>query len=234
MQFQDKIILLTGAAQGIGKGIAEAFAKEGGIVYGIDLHAGCHMQGDIAEPAVLERFVASVIELHGHIDILINNAPPHMIGIAEGSWEDFLHAQKVGLVAPYYLSKLCLPYFRAGASIINLSSTRASMSQAQGESYSAAKGGLESLTHAMAISLAGKVRVNAIAPGWIDCTGGDFSAADHIQQPVGRIGRVEDISQLTLYLASEKASFITGQVFTVDGGMSKQMIYHGDAGWRLD
>ena len=133
----------------------------------------------------------------------------------------------------FYLSKLFAPHFAKGASIINISSSRDRMSQPQTESYAAAKGAIASLTHALAVSLAGKVRVNSISPGWIDNDYTVYEGADAIQQPVGRVGNPLDIASAVLYLCSEEAGFITGENLCIDGGMTKQMIYHGDCGWTL-
>ncbi|MBQ1900789.1 MAG: SDR family oxidoreductase, partial [Erysipelotrichaceae bacterium] len=144
------------------------------------------------------------------------------------------YALKVGVTAPFYLTKLFLPYFDEGAAIVNISSTRACMSQAQTESYTAAKGGISALTHALAVSLSGKVRVNSISPGWIDTAYTIYEGPDAYQQPSGRVGNPQDIADMVLYLCSDKASFIDGENINIDGGMSKLMIYHGDHGWSLD
>jgi len=108
------------------------------------------------------------------------------------------------------------------------------MSQPQTESYTAAKGGISALTHALAVSLAGRVRVNSISPGWIDTGCHAYEGADAVQQPVGRVGVPEDIAHAVLYLCSDMAGFITGENICIDGGMTRQMIYHGDHGWHLD
>ena len=127
-----------------------------------------------------------------------------------------------------------MPHFAEGAAIVNISSSRDRMSQSQTESYTAAKGDIAALTHALAVSLAGKVRANSISPGWIDTTGTDFDGPDAIQQPVGRVGNPMDIANMVLYLCSDKAGFITGENICIDGGMTRQMIYHGDNGWKLE
>jgi len=127
-----------------------------------------------------------------------------------------------------------MPHFAKDASIVNISSSRDRMSQPQTESYTAAKGGIAALTHALAISLAGKVRVNSISPGWIDTAYEIYEGADAIQQPVGRVGNPLDIANMVLFLCSEKAGFITGENICIDGGMTKQMIYHNDYGWKLN
>ena len=226
--------MVTGGASGIGKCIKECFEKEGAKVYVIDIKEGDHYVGDLSDKKVLEDFAQYVIKESGHIDVLVNNALPLMKGIDDCSYEEFEYALAVGVTAPFYLSKLSLPYFNAGASIINISSSRDRMSQAQTESYTAAKGGITALTHALAVSLAGKVRVNSISPGWIDTTGSDFEGADALQQPAGRVGKPEDIAQMVLYLCSDKAGFIDGENICIDGGMTKLMIYHGDHGWSYD
>ena len=127
-----------------------------------------------------------------------------------------------------------MPYFNKGGSIINISSSRDRMSQPQTESYTAAKGGISALTHALAISLSNKVRVNSISPGWIDTNYKEYDGADAFQQPSGRVGNPLDISNMVLFLCSDKAGFITGENICIDGGMTKQMIYHGDNGWTLN
>ena len=156
-----------------------------------------------------------------------------MCGIGEGSYEDFEYALKVGVTAPFYLSKLFAPYFAEGASIVNISSSRDRMSQPETESYTAAKGGISALTHALSVSLAGRVRVNSVSPGWIDNSYTVYEGSDALQQPVGRVGDPTDIANMVLYLCSDMAGFITGENICIDGGMTRQMIYHGDFGWSL-
>ena len=233
-QFNGKVAVVTGGAHGIGKAIAEAFRREGAAVHVIDIQPGDWFVGDVSDKTALERFAAYVIEQSGHVDYLINNALPLMKGINECSWEDFTHALAVGVTAPFYLTKLLMPHFAPGASIINISSSRDRMSQPQTESYTAAKGGIAALTHALAISLAGKVRVNSISPGWIDTTESEITGADALQQPTGRVGKPEDIVEMALFLCSDKAGFITGENICIDGGMTKLMIYHGEHGWSYD
>jgi len=232
--FKDKVVVITGGANGIGKCMAQAFAKNGAYVCVIDKTEGDHFVGDLADKAVLERFAAQVIEKHGHIDVLINNALPVMRGIDECSYEEFNYALAVGVTAPFYLAKLFAPHFAQGGSIINISSSRDRMSQPQTESYTAAKGGIAALTHALAVSLAGRVRVNSISPGWIDTAYTVYEGPDASQQPAGRVGNPEDIANMALFLASDKAGFITGENICIDGGMTKVMIYHGDHGWKLE
>ncbi len=234
MDFKKKVVVVTGGAQGIGRCIADEFQKAGATVCVIDKQPGNHFVGDIADKQVLERFVKEVIEKYGHLDFLINNALPLMKGIDECSYEEFQYAMSVGVTAPFYLTKLFLPHFAEGAAIVNISSSRDRMSQPQTESYTAAKGGIASLTHGMAVSLAGKVRVNSISPGWIDTAGTVYDGPDATQQPVGRVGYPMDIANMVLYLCSSKAGFITGENICIDGGMTRLMIYHGDHGWTLE
>lgn len=156
-----------------------------------------------------------------------------MKGIDECSYEEFEYALKVGVTAPFYMVKLLKDHLAEGASIVNISSSRDRMSQPQTESYTAAKGGIAALTHALAVSLAGKARVNSISPGWID-TDYQVYEVDAYQQPAGRVGNPLDIANMVLFLCSEKAGFITGENICVDGGMTRQMIYHGDCGWKLE
>lgn len=233
-QFEGKIVVVTGAAQGIGKCIADEFVREGATVATIDIQPNDYFTGDLADKAVLERFAQKVISDFGHVDILVNNAMPLFKGIDDCSYEEFCYAQRVGVVAPFYLVKLFKAYFRRGGCIINMSSTRDRMSQPQTESYSAAKGGIFALTHALSVSLSGLVRVNSISPGWIDTTGTVFDGADALQQPCGRVGHPQDIAQMVLFLCSDKAGFITGENICIDGGMTRQMIYHNDNGWSYD
>ncbi|MDY3250151.1 MAG: SDR family oxidoreductase, partial [Candidatus Choladocola sp.] len=200
----------------------------------IDLKENPYFVGDISDKDTLIRFSEKVITEYGSVDYLINNALPLMKGIDTCSYEEFNYALQVGVTAPFMLTKLFLPYFAPGASIVNISSSRDRMSQPFTESYTAAKGGIAALTHALAVSLAGKVRVNSISPGWIDTAYTVYEGPDAIQQPAGRVGNPMDIANMVLYLCSEKAGFITGENICIDGGMTKQMIYHGDWGWQLD
>lgn len=233
MEFENKVVVVTGGANGIGKCIAEEFRKNGAFVYVIDNVDGEHFVGDIADKNTLEQFAESVLSRHEKIDCLINNAPPMMKGIDACSYEEFQYALSVGVTAPFYLSKLFAPHFNKGGSIINISSSRDRMSQPQTERYTAAKGGIAALTHALAVSLSGKVRVNSISPGWIDTAYTVYEGADAVQQPAGRVGNPLDIANMVLFLCSDKAGFITGENICIDGGMTRQMIYHGDFGWNL-
>jgi len=233
MDFKDKIAVVTGGAQGIGRCIAEEFRKAGATVCVIDKQPGDHFVGDLADKEVLERFAKEVVDKYGRVDYLVNNALPLMRGLAECSYEEFQYALSVGVTAPFYLAKLFALHFAEGAAIVNISSSRDRMSQPQTESYTAAKGGIAALTHALAVSLAGKVRVNSISPGWIDTQYTVYEGPDAVQHPAGRVGNPLDIANMVLYLCSDKAGFITGENICIDGGMTRQMIYHGDNGWEL-
>ena len=226
-----RVAVVTGGANGIGRCIAEEFRKQNVKVYVIDKAEGDHYVGDISDKSVLEAFADTVIWENGGIDYLVNNALPLMKGIDACSYEEFQHALAVGVTAPFYLTKLFSPYFREGASIVNISSSRDRMSQPQTESYTAAKGGIAALTHALAASLAGRVRVNSISPGWIDTEYRVYEGPDALQQPAGRVGNPMDIASMVMYLCSYKAGFITGENICIDGGMTRLMIYHDDHGW---
>lgn len=247
-KFRDRVVVITGGALGIGRALTRGFAREGATVAFIDKEGKAgeatrnsiadaggkvlFFEGDIAEEEVLNRFVEATISKYGGVDYLINNACLNLEGVLTPcSFEEFNYVLKVGVSAPYLLSQLFLPHFREGGAIVNISSTRSSMSQANSESYSAAKGGITALTHALAISLAGRVRVNAISPGWIDTTNSTHSDSDLAQHPVKRIGTPDDIVRAVFFLCDADNSFITGENLVVDGGMSKLMIYHGDEGW---
>jgi NAD(P)-dependent dehydrogenase (short-subunit alcohol dehydrogenase family) len=249
LEFFNKTVVVTGGANGIGRCIVEEFLGKGAYVAVVDVsdlkienEKLIHFMGDITEESVLKEFSMMVLEKFGQVDYLVNNACTGRKGILSGcSFDDFNYVLKLGVTAPYMLSSLFKDHFNEGSSIVNISSTRAYMSQADTESYSAAKGGISALTHALSVSLTGHVRVNSISPGWID-TGAyqndenynpQFSKEDLEQHPAGRIGHPNDIAKMILFLCSEDAGFITGQNINIDGGMSKQMIYHDDHGWRL-
>ena len=232
--FKDKVVIVTGGANGIGRCIADEFRSQGAVVYVIDKQEGEHFVGDISKKEVLEAFATEVLNKHDKVDVIVNNALPLMKGIDECSYEEFQYALSVGVTAPFYLVKLLKNHLADGASIINISSSRDRMSQPQTESYTAAKGGIAALTHALAVSLSGRARVNSISPGWIDKAYTVYEGSDATQQPVGRVGNPMDIAHMVLFLCSDKAGFITGENICIDGDMTKQMIYHGDYGWKLE
>lgn len=231
--FTNRVAVVTGGAKGIGKTIAQEFRRAGAHVCTIDLLPNDYFVGDLAEQSVLETFAQKVLKDYGRVDFLINNALPLMKGLETCSYEEFNYALRVGVTAPFYLTKLFAPHFAPGGAIVNISSSRDRMSQPQTESYTAAKGGISALTHALAVSLAGKVRVNSISPGWIDTDFTRYQGPDATQQPAGRVGNPLDIANMVLYLCSDKAGFITGENICIDGGMTRQMIYHNDFGWSL-
>ena len=208
--FQDKVVVITGGAGGIGKCIREEFEKAGSKVCIIDVADNPYFVGDIGDEATLRRFAEKVIAERGRVDYLINNAPPLFKGINECTYEEFNYALRVGVSSAFLLTQLFQPYFSPEASIINISSSRDRMSQPQSESYAAAKGGISALTHALAVSLGGKVRVNSISPGWIDTDYTVYEGPDAVQQPAGRVGNPLDIANMVLFLCSDKAGFITG------------------------
>ncbi len=231
--FKNKVVVVTGGSQGIGKCICEEFEKLGAKVCCIDLSPNGYFQGDIGDKETLEKFAAKVISEYGKVDFLINNAPPMSKGLDSCTYEEFCYALNVGVTAAFYLTKLFKEHFANGASIVNISSSRDRMSQPQTESYTAAKGGIHALTHGLAVSLSGKVRVNSISPGWIDTEYKVYEGPDAVQQPAGRVGNPLDIANMVLFLCSDKSGFITGENICIDGGMTKQMIYHADYGWTL-
>ena len=233
MTYKGKVAVVTGGAHGIGRCITEEFRKQGASVAVIDVREGDHFVGDISRKEVVEAFAAEIVSRYGKVDYIINNALPLMKGLDECTWEEFQYAFSVGVTAPFYLVKLLAPHLAEGASIVNISSSRDRMSQPQTESYTAAKGGIAALTHALAVTLRGKARVNSISPGWIDTDFKEYEGPDAKQQPAGRVGNPMDIAGMVLFLCSDKAGFITGENICIDGGMTRQMIYHGDYGWRL-
>lgn len=249
----ERICVITGGANGIGRCMSETFLHNGDHVVIIDQDEAAgnafaekagekltFFHGNVADKETLERFAGEITARFGRVDVLIHNACYSKKGLFSCGYEDFDLVLRIGVAAPFYLTKLLLPVLSQGASIINICSTRAFQSQPNTESYSAAKGGIHALTHAMSVTLAGKARVNAISPGWIDVRPWQhekeplepFEVADETQHSVGRVGTPHDIANLALFLSDgERSGFITGQNFRVDGGMSKLMVYHNDHGW---
>ncbi len=234
VNYKDKVVVVTGGANGIGRCIAERFKEQGASLAIIDIAENPFFVGDIGDKETLERFAEKVITQYGRIDILINNAPPPSKGLFDCGYDEFSSALNIGVTSAFYLTKLFLPHFAEGSSIINISSSRDRMSQAGTESYTAAKGGIAALTHAMAVTLSGQVRVNSVSPGWIDTAYTVYNDENASQHPSGRVGNPDDIANMILFLCSDKAGFITGENICIDGGMTRQMIYHDDCGWKLN
>ena len=219
--------IVTGGAGLIGSGVCKALSARGWEVASFDLKAGMADTRQILCNIGDEASVAKAYDELGwsELDLLVNNggvADPVNGPLSELSLEDWRKTVDSHLTGAFLMTRSAIPLLATGGSIINMASTRAFMSEPQTEAYAASKGAMVALTHALAISLGPKTRVNAIAPGWISGDG-DLRPVDHDQHPVGRVGRVEDIAQAVLYLAD--AGFVTGQVLTVDGGMTRKMIY---------
>lgn len=251
MEQEPRAVLVTGGAQGIGRGVVERFLDAGWqvAVLDADAEAGeklagelmgrgpllvCH--GDVAEAEAVRTTVARIVAAWGGLDALVNNAGVMLRKpLAELTLAEWRRVLDVNLTGALLCARQTAPLLgeRRG-SIVNIASTRALMSEPDTESYSASKGGLVALTHALAVSLGPQVRVNAVSPGWIDVSGWKkardrrpeaLSPADHDQHPAGRVGTPEDVAELVYYLASPASGFVTGQDFVVDGGMTRKMIY---------
>lgn len=222
-----KKAIVTGGAGLIGSGVCKALASRGWEVASFDLKAGMTDTRQILCDIGDEASVARAYEELGwsELDLLVNNggvANPVNGPLADLSLEAWRKTVDSHLTGAFLMTRSAIPLLADGGSIVNMASTRAFMSEPETEAYAASKGAIVALTHALAISLGPKTRVNAIAPGWIS-DDDDLRPVDHEQHPVGRVGRVEDIAQAVLYLAD--AGFVTGQVLTVDGGMTRKMIY---------
>lgn len=252
--FINKTILVTGGAQGIGKGISEYLANKGGyvVIADIDKEAGENLAGqlraknmlalsistDVGNEESVKNCISQTIDQCGKLDGLVNNAGianPGNTAITDLSLATWNEMLRTNLTGSFLMAKYATPYLqKTGGAIVNISSTRALQSEANTEAYSASKGGLVALTHALAISLGNRVRVNSILPGWIDVRAHQKGSPqsipplrkeDHQQHPVGRVGMVDDVAALTGFLLSAQAAFITGQKFVIDGGMTKKMMY---------
>ncbi|ADQ39762.1 short-chain dehydrogenase/reductase SDR [Caldicellulosiruptor acetigenus I77R1B] len=252
-EFEGKNVVITGAAQGIGLVTALSFLENGATVFAIDNDREAiedatfdffdkfkdritFFECDLASAKELELVCHRIGETAGKIDVLVNNAAVSSTKwIEERSVDEWDRVIDVNLRAPYLMVKFLLPYLKEGASIVNIASTRALMSEPNTEPYSASKGGILALTHSLALSLSSrKIRVNAISPGWIETSNykkrrhrqqPQLREIDHLQHPAGRVGVPEDIANAILFLSSEKSSFITGTNLIVDGGMTVKMIY---------
>ncbi|PSC74545.1 oxidoreductase isoform B [Micractinium conductrix] len=244
-----KTAVVTGTASpaGIGRACARAFVRAGYQVLGVDK---MRLQDSEPDEALVARYKHTMLDISRPeeagfvpaaceknfgsqtVHVLINNAgiaDPHMPTQAEAAVQHWRVVIDTNLTGAFLMSLNVLPHMPAGqAAIVHVSATRAHQSEPHTEAYAAAKAGLLGLAHAQAVSLARKVRVNTVLPGWIDTSGdpSSLSAADHAWHPAGRVGRPEDVAQLCLFLADgERAGFITGQEFVVDGGVSKKMVY---------
>jgi len=235
------VALITGGAKGIGRAIARHLLASGWHVAIIDLaNSGLRrvlardrdilaIEGDVREEHTASDAVAATIHRFHHLDAVVSNAgimvrePLRRLTLAE--WHRVLDTN---LTATFLLARAAeKPLRKARGAIVTIASTRASMSEPNTESYSASKGGLLALTHALAMSLAPEVRVNCVSPGWIETR--DYSGLrrkDHKQHPAGRVGRPEDVAEIVSWLLDGKRSgFVTGANFVIDGGMTGKMIY---------
>ncbi|MFU8792768.1 MAG: SDR family oxidoreductase [Acholeplasmataceae bacterium] len=242
--------LITGGSNGIGRYLVKSLVNLGHHVIfidcdedqGLDLmaeldnHLVTFIYSDLKEESAINAISRNIADLNIKIDTIIHNAMISKGGIFDATYEDFIDVMKVGLAAPFYLTKILLPYLNNDANIINMASTRAFQSQKNTEAYSAAKGGLIALTHALSVSLAGVARVNSISPGWIDTHHpiDQSDPFDDSQHPSKRRGIPQDILKAVLYISDKENTFLNGENITIDGGMSKVMIYHKDEGWKKD
>ena len=236
-----KGVIVTGGAHGIGRQICLDFVKAGYQVCFIDINEnGKELEeenlyfydGDVKDKDQLKAFVNFAFNKMGRIDVLVNNACYGKGGLlSNASYEDFDEVLAVGLKAPYELSRLCKEeLIKNKGRIINIASSRYNQSEPNSECYASAKGGIVALTHALAMSLAPDVLVNAIAPGWIQVEDYEISETDKASVPAGKVGVPSDISSMVLYLVNQ--TFMTGETITIDGGMNKRMIYHNDWNWE--
>ncbi|MFC4320524.1 glucose 1-dehydrogenase [Litchfieldia salsa] len=248
MSFQNKVVVITGAANGIGKSIALAYGVLGSNVIVADKNEeqGLKVVSQINEQAIGKAIfvktdvtiqdeviylINKTIELFERIDIVINNAGistfKSFYDLKVEEWDQVLNTN---LRSVFMVSQQSAKYMRnngQGGAIVNIASTRATMSEPHTESYSASKGGILALTHALAITLGpDNIRVNSISPGWIEVS--DYESLreiDHEQHPTGRVGKPEDIARACLYLTDDSNDFVTGTDLVVDGGMTRKMIY---------
>jgi NAD(P)-dependent dehydrogenase (short-subunit alcohol dehydrogenase family) len=251
-----RVAFVTGGAQGLGLGISKHLLGLGWKVAMFDLDADAgedaldsltdaerdrtlFLQGDVAHEPDIKLCIQQCVDRFGRIDGLINNAGianPHVPNIEDLEWDQWQRVINVNLGGAFLATKHATQHLRdTKGAIVNIASTRAFQSEANTEPYAASKGGIVALTHALAVSLAGDIRVNAIAPGWIEVgdwqknankTEPDHSEADKAQHPVGRVGTPKDIAQAVSFLLDgDKSGFMTGETIRIDGGMTHKMIY---------
>jgi NAD(P)-dependent dehydrogenase (short-subunit alcohol dehydrogenase family) len=241
------VAIVTGGAEGIGLCISQTFARAGVNVVIADNQAAAgrtaqkaigpnamFIRTDVSNETAVKKMVVQTVGHFGRIDYVVSNAAiGKTVSIEKLSFADWTKVIHTNLSAAFLCAKYTAKYLRkTQGAMVNIASTRALMSEANTEAYSASKGGIVALTHALAVSLGPAIRVNCISPGWIDtrdCTDipkfPPLTEADHAQHPAGRVGKPEDIAEMVLYLCSEKSGFVTGQNFIIDGGMTKKMIY---------
>ena len=246
-----RVAIVTGGAQGIGSAIAARLVADGYrvVVADVDAEAGREatralgpaarfVRCDVADEAQVRACVKAALAGGRRLDALVNNAAlarPARVPVTKLPLATWNRTLAVNLTGAFLMAKHAAPHLRrARGAIVNIASTRALQSEPDTEAYSATKGGIVALTHALAASLGPAVRVNCVSPGWIDVSGRQkarkrrparLSRADHAQHLAGRVGTPEDVAALVAYLLADEAGFITGQNFVCDGGMTRKMIY---------
>ena len=231
MDDASRTALVTGGARGIGAAIAARLARDGWRVITADLTTaaagGRHAICDVSNETSVATLLAGVAAEEGRLDALVCNAGINIRKpIAQLALHEWSRVIATNLTSTFLLVRAAEALLRAAkGSVVTIASTRAHMSEADTEAYSASKGGLVALTHALAISLAPDVRVNCISPGWIFTKGDPPRPEDHAFHPAGRVGTAEDIASLAAWLVGAESRFVTGSEFIVDGGVTRKMIY---------